>query len=878
MDQKLVALSALCLFARDGSPIAENAIRHLRTVLSLFLEEILAEDEYQQLLESLQDEGLVRKRGDKVVVTRQGVALMHAIGERMLGQTDFDRLRKMVADYVSDGDEYIRRLQEQLKALEKTRETKFQAASGSLIRAVGLIMRLHHKYSDLFVSSFELTLAMMRSEDSLDREIGYAARNYTRTTGLPIIPQREGNLLQITSLKKIDTFQLFDQNLPVSVVETVRRQAGLNWNQSIASVFMENSLRELGYVRSRWPGRAFTKFREFRKVQTNIGRIRECESLGLDFKVQGDQALVWVESFTSPTKRVLDFLRENISDPTDTQEMLACLNGLTLRSIPSGGQVTLKRILSARNVTLEQIPGTGQTFANYWERVHRITLAETTQPILVAEGKNTELHYPSEMVYIDRNSLRKRLGRSMTRKPRPESPEERYTKLQTLFRLIQRLQPCSLNEYVEIELERCAPKARELVKLGAIERALRIRQPMIEFQGGTSSLDPLDIFLADHTPVCGRKDISITHLVLPDGVTQKDTDTFVQGLHRRFNAYGFGSIQKDKNATVLKYDLSAAIEELGAKIRDLSKTKRSNNLAIAIVPDDSPSHYYSLKRLLPARAGVPLQCVRSSSFGDILAGRFRGYKNLCIKILIKSLKEGESVWNLCSAAGLLSDKTLFVGIGFSRYPREGRVSKCAAVLHDARGARVSWEVFSTLQERAISKQWFDILLRKIGDIVKEERPSRLLFYRTGLMYPQELEAVQSSLQNCSWLSSVKVSFVSIMDAHNPRFYLYYNRTSRYQNPPAGYTLILNDKEALLSTSNYDDRELRQGTVIPIHLKLEFGDEDIIDLVKEYHDLTYLNWRAPAVTGKHPLVLTLAERFAELTREGIPAESMFYLDL
>ena len=90
MDQKLVALSALCLFAQDGSPIAENAIRHLRTVLSLFLEEILAEDEYQQLLESLQDEALVRKSNDKVVVTRQGVALMHAIGERTLGQS-YDR-------------------------------------------------------------------------------------------------------------------------------------------------------------------------------------------------------------------------------------------------------------------------------------------------------------------------------------------------------------------------------------------------------------------------------------------------------------------------------------------------------------------------------------------------------------------------------------------------------------------------------------------------------------------------------------------------------------------------------------------------------------------------------------------------------------------
>ena len=89
---------------------------------------------------------------------------------------------------------------------------------------------------------------------------------------------------------------------------------------------------------------------------------------------------------------------------------------------------------------------------------------------------------------------------------------------------------------------------------------------------------------------------------------------------------------------------------------------------------------------------------------------------------------------------------------------------------------------------------------------------------------------------------------------------------------------MNNREAFLSTSNYDERDLKQGTVIPVRLKLEIGDDNIIDILKEYHDLTYLNWLAPETTAKHPLVVRIAERFAELTREGIPTESMFYLDL
>jgi argonaute-like protein implicated in RNA metabolism and viral defense len=108
--------------------------------------------------------------------------------------------------------------------------------------------------------------------------------------------------------------------------------------------------------------------------------------------------------------------------------------------------------------------------------------------------------------------------------------------------------------------------------------------------------------------------------------------------------------------------------------------------------------------------------------------------------------------------------------------------------------------------------------------------------------------------------------------------MYDTRRKAYHNIPAGCGIILNEKEAFLSTSNYDARDLKQGTVVPVRLKIEIGNEKIVEILQEYHDLTYLNWLAPLTTAKHPLVITIAERFAELTREGVSAENLFYLDL
>jgi argonaute-like protein implicated in RNA metabolism and viral defense len=227
---------------------------------------------------------------------------------------------------------------------------------------------------------------------------------------------------------------------------------------------------------------------------------------------------------------------------------------------------------------------------------------------------------------------------------------------------------------------------------------------------------------------------------------------------------------------------------------------------------------------------------------------------------------------------LNKEKSLIVGFGFSRFPRIGKVSKCAAVAHDSFGNKISWDVFVTpTVERTINKDWFDRFLEKIRDFVDMENPTRLLLYRTGKLYNVEKEAIQKSIAEKDWLNDVKFTFVSVLDHGDFRICM---NNSEYKNVPTGYGIIFNNKEAILATSNFDSRELKHGTVIPLHLIVDFGEDDIVDILKEYHDLTYLNWLAPDTTAKHPLVIELASRLASLTREGVPTDkdTMSYLDL
>ncbi|GIK36913.1 MAG: hypothetical protein BroJett011_07460 [Chloroflexota bacterium] len=876
MDQKLALLSSLHLLDKNRVQLSEYTMRHLRIILSQFTQEVMAEDEYQELIAVLQEESYISQHSHRTQLTLEGRALVQAIGERVIGQTLFARLKGMVDDYAKNPGKYIQAASDYLSQIHEVREEKVKAIDGAQIRIVGFLLQIRHKVSELFLHRFDLKPILRRTEEGVETEINHSSRKYMEAQKTPILAYREDDVLCVVGLSRIPDFTLFDQSFIPFSVKRIKRERVQGWNLLLASSFMDDKLTGLGYLRSRWPGRTFIKYREFSLEPTNVGILRESQGINLDYtELNDDCVLVWIETFTSPTKRLLDFIRESVSDITNEQAVLAQLGKLKLRIIPSGSEVELKRVLPDTDLTQAYVPEAKQPYTTYWENKRGLKLSQTVQPLVVVNLNGRDLHFPTEMVYIDKVSLERYLGVSQVRKPKPEAPPERFSKVRDLFKAISR--EGDPNRYYDIHLSVYTPTLKQLCDLGGFEAAVQIKQPILKFSEGKVSLDPLDIFEGDYSPVCGRKNISVTHLILPQAQTEAELNDFLSGLQRMFSRCRLGRLLRHKDLKIEGYDPAAGSQRLEDKIRSLAPIASENSLVIAVIPDGNNDYYYALKRLLPPRTQTGLQIVRLSTFKEIAADRFSGEKYLALQILIKSLKQGESIWNLNHTAGLSDQRTLFVGIGFSRNPWQKKVSKCAAVLHDAYGAKVSWKVFSTPDERTLTKAWFDTLLYRIKDMVEQERPSRLVFYRKGQMADIELEAVQASLEACDWLQSIKCSFVSVLDVGNFRFYLYDQAERRARNLPAGYGIIVNRREAFLSTSNYDDRDLGQGTVIPIRLRLEIGDDDILDLLKEYHDLTYLNWPAPGTTGKYPLVATIAEKFAELIRENISAESLIYLD-
>ena len=879
MDQKLALLSALRVLEESHVALSEYTIRHLRIIFSQFAEEVISVDEYQELLDILQEEDYIVQGNDKIQVTTEGGALVDAIGESVIGQTSFARLKGMLNDYSKNPRKYIQAVNEHLSQLHEMREEKIKPVDRSRIRVVGLLLEIRQKEAELLLHRFKLDRSLMRNEAGIDKEINYASRKFIDARKVPIIAYRDRDELCVIGLSRLANFTLYGQQLDPFAVESVKRERVHGWNLLLARLFLEAKLAELGYLRARWPGQTFIKYRDFSQEQTNVGILRESESINIDYTELNDNHIfVWIETFTSPNKRVLDFINERVGDTSDEQAILNQLGKLKLRIIPSGSEVKLTAVLPAADLRQGYVPGTNQTYAGYWENTYGIKFSQNVQLRLVVKLNQMSLHFPAEMVYIDKWSLERFLGASQVRKPKPEKPPVRFRKIQELSRAINNLTTNQANSDYEVHLSEYAPTLERLCDLGGFEKAIRIKQPALKFYGGAVSLDPLDVFEGGYGPICGRKNITITHLVLPQDGTDAEINGFLSGLQRTFDRHRLGRLLREKDLQIERYDPEAGNQKLEEKIRSLTKARYEHGIALAVTSGNDNDSYYMLKRLLPLTTQTAFQNVTRSTFEQIVADSFPGERYLALQILIKSLKPGEAIWHLNNAAGLLDQKTFFVGIGFSRNPWQKKVSKCAAVLHDAFGGKVSWQIFSTPDERTITKAWFDTLLHKIKDAVEQERPARLVFYRKGEMAETELEAVQASLENFTWTQPINCTFISVLDVGNFRFYVYDQDEKRAKNLPAGYGIIINRREAFLSTSNYDDRALMQGTIIPIRLRLEIGDDDILDILKEYHDLTYLNWPAPRTTGKYPLVLTIAERFAELIRENISDESLIYLDL
>jgi hypothetical protein len=81
MDRKMEILIAFTHLFENKVAISSDTIRHLRLILSIFNEDIFAEDEYEQEVANLIADGFLSKsKSEEIIVTSLGTALVKSIG------------------------------------------------------------------------------------------------------------------------------------------------------------------------------------------------------------------------------------------------------------------------------------------------------------------------------------------------------------------------------------------------------------------------------------------------------------------------------------------------------------------------------------------------------------------------------------------------------------------------------------------------------------------------------------------------------------------------------------------------------------------------------------------------------------------------------
>jgi hypothetical protein len=414
----------------------------------------------------------------------------------------------------------------------------------------------------------------------------------------------------------------------------------------------------------------------------------------------------------------------------------------------------------------------------------------------------------------------------------------------------------------------------ELVECGFFKQVCYLSPPLLRFdkdmQRDYQTSDPRAVF--NYGPYSHKKNVTIHSIVYPMKTSQGEMRDFVEDLRTSFQRYNFGMLAFD-NASYFTISEDLTEDRIDTIVKQTPLTsERASTLSIVILPLKLMSQRYRLlfKEKYAKDRDIPTQVITDKTLSKAKSGQYGAIKNILIQIYSKILKEGEAIWVLDKPADD-REETMYVGLGFSQKPLEGRKANSFAALCDARGLQMKWKAIGVpFQERYITETWFDGLLAFLSENIGE-RARRIVVYRKGDTYENEVKVMSTCLDRSGFWKSRNLNFISVCSEMR-RVYSKVNGT--VENPRAGMFGIVSDSEAICCSSLSQSTELKQGTVIPIRLKKEIGrDSSIEDLVKEYYDLCYLNWSAPITISKFPVILNIANNIAEMVKE-VPNEIIF----
>lgn len=853
-ELELLAIFERILEARGR--FESDEVRAAAILASLFLGKLVRYDSIVESILVLKRKGFLRGDLEQLVLTPEGRAMLRALGDKRIGISRLQSLRKLAEPLYTASSTlaFVRTFGPRVTEIVKAQRSKLSAVPGSIVLCAMLVR--FEGLDCLHLSSFELPNGQSKEEANLWVGARRAQARLSRQLKATVHMTVDVDKLLVVAPEPVASVEFEGHVLRCKATERLGTDKYGPYIVESAQNFFADRLVSEGYSPVGSVRRVFVRYAGRKGASdTTLPAIR------LSYQLLGyPYLLVWMEEFTKPWTRALDL----IAGAKTREEMEARLAGQLFRTLPYERPASLLGISPERDLSREVVPGTSLTFVDYWCDLG-YELEERLQPLLLMQTKTGKYSYPAETILV--RAQHPELP--STREPIVLTPEERSRGLAELAALVFP-EKTIVWQSLRVVLESAAPSLDNIPNPWR-PRAALINPPLLCFANSQYSSDPLDVFTKG--PEAGSKKVLIHDIYRPAQANAGDCAKAVEILCRHYGSRGFGEARVASDLQNIGYNVSASTAELGAIVRRTVKPRGTDAVGISIL-EEGDEAYYAFKRFYPEHSGAPLQAIQLETVPTILAGNRAVLDQLALNLYLKRLGPKESAWTLLSPAGG-SEKTSFVAIAFSRGLEPRRAGKGVAVLHDAIGRGLNWNAIVTPGERTITEAWFNTVLEQIQPLLEGEPSDRLVLYRTGHLYPGEVDAITRSLGARLRLRKVSIDFVSVLNEHR-RFFMSADGVVR--NPPPGTAIFWSDNEVLLCESGFAERGIWKGTVVPVGLKRVLGESSVDQIAAEYHDLTHLSWSAPSTTWKHPLVMKIAERLAEASREGVPAGAIRFLPL
>ncbi|MHA1505875.1 MAG: Piwi domain-containing protein [Candidatus Asgardarchaeia archaeon] len=851
--------------------VEENA---LKVLYSSIMKEEIEDVEFMVLLGDLHEKGFINKRENKVSLTDFGydilISLMEDIPKSTIDEIDF-LVNRYVTLSKNEKLNFLENLKESIKGIESITKERINVLYGENLKKYNLnafYIIIEEFPKTIFKFTFKSrALKGCSNEDRYRFASRLSQMLIARGFECSLCFPKEDCIIVITT-EKIKEEKLEVGDIIFSKISEEKKPSE-DYLFDFIEKFISNIVKNKGFTYTSQS--RYINFNKPVNISTEIGYLKRF--FGFKTRIErlpttNKKYLLWLDPTARDIFLISDYINYLKAKGFDDELIKEELKKTEIRVLPRNSSGKIKDVIFRVNVKEKLIENLGKTMYEFWLKKYNIELTEV-QPILRIELNGNTYEYPAQVVYIDKEFIEEKFPNALRNiKPAALNPDERYRKTVELIDVLS-------GEYsiggITFKITSSPLTLNELVEVGYVKSVVSISNPLLKFnprkQGDSQENDARAVF--KYGPYSGEKTIEILCLLYPFNLNREIVNDFISKISNLFNRYNFGMLKFDNKSY---YTISPDIkwDRIDRIVKQTPQRKsKADALAIVILPNKIANLKFRVgfKAKFAKIRDVPTQIIIEDTIQR--EGKDIGImKHIVIQLYSKLLEKGEAIWLLDKPADDVNE-TVYVGLGFSRSPKDKREANSFAALCDARGLTLEWRpVGVPFQGKYITKDWFEQFIETflLDNLTPNTR--RVVIYRREITQPKEIENIKEVLREKKNLQNYQFEVVSVVDDMRR---LYSFEDGNIKNPESGIFLILNENEALGYISLQRYIELKQGTFIPVRIAKYIGKSDMDKTIKEYYDLRCLNWSAPITLSKFPFVLNIANKMAEMVKENPESE-------